>query len=94
MQQNEADQRKVRDTELFHHILGSPVEALAGGDQGLVEVGQGTGPLLDRLQVQGIAALQVLMGNGAKTVSRRSASTRTERHGGAEDKVSGDCVAL
>ena len=52
----------------------SPVEAFAGGHQGLVEVGQRAGPLLHSLQVQSVAPLQILVGDGAQAVSRRRAA--------------------
>lgn len=52
----------------------SPVEAFAGRHQRLVKVRQRAGALFDGLQVQGIAPLQVLVGDGAKAVSRRSAT--------------------
>ena len=53
-----------------------PIKAFAGGHQGLVEVRQGAGSLFDSLQVQSVAALQVLMGNGAQAISSRSAKTK------------------
>lgn len=46
----------------------SPVQPLAGGDEGLVEVGQAAGPRLDGLQVQRVAALQVLVGDAGEAV--------------------------
>lgn len=52
----------------------SPVETFAGRHQRLVEVRQRAGALFDGLQVQSVAALQVLVGDGAKAVSRRSAT--------------------
>lgn len=52
----------------------SPVETFAGRHQRLVEVRQRAGALFDGLQVQGIAPLQVLVGDGAKAVSCRSAT--------------------
>lgn len=48
-----------------HH---PPVQPFAGGDKGLVEVGEAAGPPLDCLQVQAVAALQVLVGDAAQTV--------------------------
>lgn len=52
----------------------SPIETFAGRHQRLVEVRQRAGALFDGLQVQGVAPLQVLMGDGAKAVSRGSAT--------------------
>lgn len=52
----------------------SPVETFAGRHQRLVEVRQRAGALFDGLQVEGVAPLQVLVGDGAKAVSRRSAT--------------------
>lgn len=45
-----------------------PVQPLAGGDQGLVEVGEAAGPRPHRLQVQRVAALQVLVGDAGEAV--------------------------
>lgn len=61
--------------QAFHELMyvqqvcnDLPIEAFAGGHQGLVEVRQGRGSLFDCLQVQGVAALQVVMRDGAQTV--------------------------
>lgn len=56
-----------------------PVEALAGGHKGLVEMRQGTGSLFDGLKIEGIAALQIVMGDGAQTVSRWSTGAQTNK---------------
>lgn len=54
-------------------LCSSPIETFAGGHECLVEMGQGGRSLLDGLKVQRIAALQVLVGNGAQAVSCQSA---------------------
>lgn len=56
-----------------------PIEALAGGHKGLVEMRQGTGSLFDCLKIQGIAALQIVMGDGAQTISRWSTGANTNK---------------
>lgn len=56
-----------------------PIEAFAGGHQSLVEVRQGTGPLFDCLEIQGIAALQVVVRDCAQPVRCWSTCTNPKK---------------
>lgn len=57
-------------------IQHPPVQPFAGGDEGPVEVGEAVGPSLHRLQVQGVAALQVLVGDAAEPIGAAERAPR------------------
>lgn len=57
-------------------VQHSPVQAFAGGDEGLVEVGEAVGPSFHCLQVQSVAALQVLVGDAAEPISAAERAPR------------------
>lgn len=57
-------------------VRHSPVQPFAGGDKGLIEVGETVGPSLYCLQVEGVAALQVLVGDAAEPIGAAEGAPR------------------
>lgn len=64
-------------------VRHSPVQPFAGGDKGLVEVGEAVGPSFHCLQIQAVAALQVLVRDAAEPIGA------TERAPGGESQQAG-----
>lgn len=64
-------------------VWHSPVQPFAGGDESLVKVGEAVGPSLHCLQIQAVAALQVLVRDAAEPIGA------TERAPGGESQQGG-----
>lgn len=64
------------------------MQPFAGGDEGLVEVGEAGGPSFHCLQVQGVAALQVLVGDTAEPIGAAGSTqgVRTSREDQGTDR--------